>query len=128
MKCNRSLQLIIHSILLGISFSLYSQYSETGKKDWNNNFSTKEDFQKGLQDSLLVWQEQLVLHTDKSVVSPKDHLFFKAYVLTGPEQVRVSASDVLKVELLDEEGVLIESQYHKIVNGTSQDPLKYPGV
>ena len=126
MKCNRSLQLIIHSILLGISFSLYSQYSETGKKDWNNNFSTKEDFQKGLQDSLLVWQEQLVLHTDKSVVSPKDHLFFKAYVLTGPEQVRVSASDVLKVELLDEEGVLIESQYHKIVNGTSQGSIEIP--
>ncbi len=77
-------------------------------------------------DSLVVWQEQVLLHTDKEAIGPKDHLFFKAYVLTGPEQLRVSASDVLKVELLDEKGVLVTSQYHKISKGVTEGSLIIP--
>ncbi|MEO1545882.1 MAG: hypothetical protein AAFU74_03975 [Bacteroidota bacterium] len=77
-------------------------------------------------DSLRVWQEQVVIHTNKEVVSPKDHLFFKAYVLTGPEQLCVSASDVLKIELLDENGTLINSQYHKIANGSAEGSMMVP--
>ncbi len=67
-----------------------------------------------------------MLHTDKSTLLPKDHLFFKAYILTGPEQLRVSASDVLKMELLNENGVLIKSQYHKIEDGTSEGSFEIP--
>ncbi len=79
-----------------------------------------------LVDSLVVWQEQIVLYTDKTVFEPQEHLFFKAYVLTGPEQLRVSASDVLKVELLNEAGTLVESQYHKIIDGKSEGSLQIP--
>ncbi len=77
-------------------------------------------------DSLVVWQEQVLLHTDKAHVIPKDQLFFKAYVLTGPDQLRISGSDVLKVELLDEKGTLVKSQYHKIIDGTSVGSFQIP--
>lgn len=77
-------------------------------------------------DSLVVWQEQVLLHTDKAHIAPKDQLFFKAYVLTGPDQLRISSSDVLKVELLDEKGTLIKSQYHKIIDGTSVGSFQIP--
>ncbi len=77
-------------------------------------------------DSLAIWQEQVLLHTDKKALVPKDYLFFKAYVLTGPDQLRVSASDVLKIELLDEKGTLINSQYHKISNGAAQGSVMIP--
>jgi len=77
-------------------------------------------------DSLTVWQEQILLHTDKDMLAPKDHLFFKAYVLTGSDQLRVSASDVLKIELLDNNGALVNSQYHKIVNGATEGSIMIP--
>ncbi len=78
------------------------------------------------KDSLVLWQEQVLLHTDKDILEPKEHLFFKAYVLTGPEQLRVSASDVLKVELLNENGQLVNSQYHKVVDGAAEGSFKVP--
>ena len=53
-------------------------------------------------------------------------LFFKANVLTGPKHLRVSASDVLKVELLQEDGTLVDSQYHKIQNGNASGSLQLP--
>ncbi|MGB5668504.1 MAG: hypothetical protein WBM53_16830, partial [Maribacter sp.] len=39
---------------------------------------------------------------------------------------RVSASEVLNVELLDEEGALIVSQYHKIIDGKSEGSIQIP--
>jgi len=77
-------------------------------------------------DSLRIWQEQVLLHTDKEVATPKDYLFFKAYVLTGPKQLRASVSNVLKVELLDSDGALMGSQYHKIVDGSTFGSFKVP--
>ncbi len=94
--------------------------------------SLEEQFWESIQneqaglDSLVVWQEQVLLHVDKQNILPKDYLFFKAYVLTGPEQLRVSASEVLKVELLDENGELVQSQYHKIENGASEGSFMIP--
>lgn len=78
------------------------------------------------KDSLVLWQEQVVLQLNKNTVKPKEPLFFKAYVLTGPGQWRVSASKVLKVELLDVSGKLIKSQYHKIVDGVSNGSIEIP--
>lgn len=122
-----SIRKLILPFLLIVSAQLAAQ---TGPRqpEWNNeNFdSGLETMQQSALDSLVVWQEQVVLHTDKSILLPKDHLFFKAYILTGPEQLRVSASDVLKVELLDENGVLIKSQYHKIEEGTSEGSFEIP--
>ena len=82
--------------------------------------------QRTALDSLRIWQEKVLLHTDKETFAPKDYLFFKAYVLTGPNQLRTSASTVLKVELLASDGTLVDSQYHKIVNGTTSGSFKVP--
>ncbi len=90
------------------------------------DFYTKIEDQTVSSDSLLLWQEEIVLHIDKTILGPRDHLFFKAYILTGPEKLRVSASDVMTLELLDAQGALIKSQVHKIRSGTSQGSLELP--
>ena len=121
-------------IKLSLTILLFSSYlnifSQSGPYpiEWDSskiNFNVLSP-QLNQLDSLVVWQEQVLLHTDKVHVTPKDQLFFKAYVLTGPDQLRISGSDVLKVELLDEKGTLIKSQYHKIVDGTSVGSFQIP--
>ena len=77
-------------------------------------------------DSLVLWKEQVALHLNKDVVMPRDILFFKAYMLTGPKHLRVSGSSVLKVELLDEKGELVKSQNHIIEKGTSIGSFEIP--
>lgn len=81
---------------------------------------------KSIRDSLLQWQERIVLQLDKKAAMPRDVLFFKAYVLTGPQRLRVSASDVLRIELLNEEGELLKTQNHKLRLGASDGSLKIP--
>ncbi|WP_165200512.1 TonB-dependent receptor [Muriicola soli] len=82
--------------------------------------------QQSFRDSLFLWQENVRLHTDKSIFLPGEVLFFKADILTGPEQLRVSASEVLKVEFLDKEGVLLMSQFLRIENGMSYGSIEIP--
>jgi len=79
-----------------------------------------------ITDSLIQWQERIILHLDKTKAHPSDYVFFKAYLLTGPDQLRVSASNVLKIELLNEAGDLVERQSHKIEDGTADGSLKIP--
>ncbi|MET1260505.1 TonB-dependent receptor plug domain-containing protein [Flagellimonas sp. DF-77] len=99
---------------------------ESGPSEWSGPEKNTATFQVNVQDSLAIWREQIVLHTDKQQILPKDHLFFKAYVLTGQKQRRVSASEVLKVELLDTDGKLIAAQQHPIANGMSQGSFQIP--
>ena len=126
-KAMKSRMLFLPLFLFFITMAKAQQFGPA-----NNEQSLKEAFWESIQtqgtalDSLMVWQEQVLLHTDKDVLVPKDHLFFKAYVLTGPKQLRVSASDVLKIELLDEDGNLVDSQYHKISNGSAEGSLMIP--
>ncbi|MBT8285780.1 MAG: hypothetical protein HKO75_10435, partial [Flavobacteriaceae bacterium] len=82
--------------------------------------------QISVRDSLFFWQEKIRLHTDKSHFLPGEVLFFRADVFTGPDQLRVSASEVLKVEFLNEKGELLLSQYHKIENGISAGSMEIP--
>ena len=108
---------------------LFLTYSVTGQQfgpSFEDTFLESPQVTVTALDSLVVWQEQVLLHTDKDVLSPKEHLFFKAYVLTGPEQLRVSASKVLKLELLNEAGSLVDAQYHKIENGAVEGSIAVP--
>ncbi|MEY8019998.1 TonB-dependent receptor [Muriicola sp. SD30] len=82
--------------------------------------------QVSVRDSLFFWQEKIRLHTDKSNFLPGEVLFFRADIFTGPEQLRVSASEVLKVEFLNEKGELLLSQFHRIENGNSVGSLEIP--
>lgn len=96
------------------------------RSNFDYDFYIKMEDQTVYSDSLLFWQEEIELHIDKTKLGPRDHLFFKAYILTGPEQLRVSASDVMMVELLDAQGTLVKSQVHKITSGTSQGSIEIP--
>ncbi|MEM1339573.1 MAG: TonB-dependent receptor plug domain-containing protein [Bacteroidota bacterium] len=83
-------------------------------------------YQMSQKDSLAIWREQVVLYIDAESYKPKETVFFKAYILTGPKKLRVSASDVLRVELLDGEGNLVMDQYHRIEGGAVQGILALP--
>ena len=114
-------------LLISASPTIFSQ-SGPNQVVWDSDtmYANALKPQQNPLDSLVVWQEQVILHIDKALLMPKDQIFFKAYVLTGPDQLRVSASDVLKVELLDEKGTLIKSQFHKITDGTSAGSFQIP--
>jgi len=127
MERNNIIPLLSFAAMLIFNLSISGQLDPRSNDLWlNNSFSKAFYFQKTPLDSLVAWQEHIVLQTDKTLLTPKDHLFFKAYILTGPDRIRVSVSDVLKVELLDESGTLINSQYHKIVEGTCEGSFEIP--
>ncbi|BFP42448.1 hypothetical protein FGF1_32930 [Flavobacteriaceae bacterium GF1] len=116
------------SIFLFLSCFLLVQSQNRGPQAevLHTSFEEGPLFQITHKDSLAVWRERVMLHVDAESYKPKETLFFKAYVLTGPKQLRVSASDVLRVELLDAEGNLVTDQYHKIENGTVNGIVALP--
>lgn len=77
-------------------------------------------------DSLTLWEERMYLHTDRATAAPGEHLFFKAYAMTGPKKLRVSPSRVLKVDLTDASGALVSTQYYPLENGTASGALEIP--
>lgn len=121
------IKLALPVLLFFVNLPIYGQ-SGPNQAAWNSDTMNANALkpQQNPSDSLIVWQEQVILHLDKALLMPKDQVFFKAYVLTGPDQFRVSASDVLKMELLDEKGTLIKSQFHKITDGTSGGSFQIP--
>ena len=74
-------------------------------------------FQESNRDSLITWQEKVVIHLSDNVVSNKDAIFFKGYLLTGLNQIRLNMSNVLNVELIDQKGMVLKRQYHPIADG-----------
>jgi len=78
-------------------------------------------------DSLITWQERVLLHLDKTTIDQNSPLFFKGYVLTGPKRVRATLSEVLKVDLVrKEDSSVVGSQYYKIENGTTEGAIHLP--
>ena len=77
-------------------------------------------------DSLLQWEERVVLHTDRSAAAPGEYVYFKAYLTTGPQRQRYSHSGVLRVELLDAAGTLVNSQVYPIQAGISEGAIQVP--
>jgi len=61
-------------------------------------------------------REHVVLQLANEQIN-NDHLFFKAYLLTGPQQNRYSNSRVLHIELQDRNGTTVKTQFHEIVDG-----------
>ncbi|WP_445384718.1 hypothetical protein ACT6NV_12185 [Robiginitalea sp. IMCC44478] len=85
-----------------------------------------EDLQQNELDSLITWQEHILVHLDKPVCNPGDPLFFKAYTLTGPNRVRATLSKVLKMELLNSDNQIVSTQYHKIEDGMASGTFEVP--
>ncbi|WP_299685575.1 TonB-dependent receptor plug domain-containing protein [uncultured Dokdonia sp.] len=72
--------------------------------------------QVSVEDSLYVMREHVVLQLANEKIN-NDHLFFKAYLLTGPQQNRYSNSRVLHIELQDTDGTTVKKQFHEIIDG-----------
>ena len=88
---------------------------------WNSPFSS---FQESYRDSLVKWQERVLLHIANPQVVNED-VFFKAYLSTGTH-LRHSLSGVLNVELLNSDGALIKQQFHKVTNGIVEGVIVLP--
>ena len=82
--------------------------------------------QVSLKDSLITWQEKVVLHLADNKVDQKGTLFFKGYLLTGLNQIRLNMSNVLNIELIDENGLVLKRQYHPIDQGMINGNLELP--
>lgn len=117
--------IILTTFVLFAVVSTYAQGNRTAPFN-TEDLPTTFPQDDSVRDSLIQWQERVVLQLDRKVAAPREVLFFKAYVLTGPEQLRVSASGVLKIELLDGAGQLIKTQNHQLQMGASHGSIQLP--
>ena len=122
-----SLLLLFVSLFSTIWFG-YGQYGGPNQLNLERSFELDDSyvFQVSELDSLITWQERIMLHVDKSVIVEDTPLFFKAYTLTGPNRVRATLSKVLKVELINNQKQIVTTQYHKIENGMSAGAIEVP--
>ena len=128
MKSKKTFNLVLFlSLLLTITFC-FGQYGGPSQMDLERSFNLDDSFslKTGELDSLITWQERVILHVDRSELTEDTPLFFKAYILTGPNRVRATLSKVLKIELTNKEKQLVASQYHKIEDGMSEGALAVP--
>ena len=114
------------SILLMMIFSIGSAQNfgpNQNKLDWNEPYF---DLQETNRDSLVQWQEHIVLHIANEHANKDNLVFFKGYLITGVQQNRYSPSNVLNIELLDVTGAVIKRQFHRIADGMVVGNLELP--
>lgn len=107
--------------LLSTFFFLFLLFNFTG---FSQNITQRGPYhsevpiieQISVKDSLYIMREHVVLQLANEQIN-NDHLFFKAYLLTGPQQNRYSNSRVLHIELQDRNGTTVKTQFHEIVDG-----------
>jgi len=128
MKSKKTFSLVLFLGLLSTVTFCFGQYGGSNEVDLEPSFRLDDSFslQTGELDSLITWQERVILHIDRSVLTKDSPLFFKAYILTGPNRVRATLSKVLKIELTNKEKQIVASQYHKIEDGLSAGALTVP--
>ena len=115
--------LLLSFITLGISAQMDSKQLE--QKELQEMFM--DDYvQESSKDSLIAWQEKVVLHLSDNTVDQKGTVFFKGYLLTGLKQIRLNMSNVLNVELIDENEQVVKRQYHPITDGMVNGNLELP--
>ena len=124
-----------NSLYIGLLFLLVfssnmvnSQMSEPNPNDLESYFfkDLVDQEQKSDLEFLRTWREDLVFHLDKNTWSHDEPIFFKAYILTGPNRVRATLSKVLRLEILDEEGALVTTHYYRIQDAMSQGGILVP--
>ncbi len=128
MKSNiKTLSLLLLSFF-SMTLAGFAQVGGPNQQDLANSFEfdLPTNFQQNQIDSLIAWQERIMVHVDKPVISENEPLFFKAYTLTGPSRVRATLSRVLKVELLNSNKDIVAAQYHKIAEGMVDGAFMIP--
>lgn len=83
-------------------------------------------FQQSHRDSLVIWNEQVILHLDNEVYFGGAPIFFKAHVVSGRNKRRDTQSKVLNIELLNHRQEIVSTQFHKINDGISSGSLVLP--
>lgn len=128
MRSKKTFSLVLFLSLLSTVTFCFGQFAGPNQMDLERSFNLDDSFslQTGELDSLITWQERVILHVDRSVITEDTPLFFKAYILTGPSRVRATLSKVLKLELTDKEKQIVATQYHKIEDGMSAGALAVP--
>lgn len=123
----------IYSFFIAILFiflhnSLISQSSGPFPYDLKKMFNGEKVslIQNSDKDFLRTWQEHIVLHTDRNEFVGDQSLFFKAFILTGPDRVRATLSKVLRLDLLDKNDLVVSTQYHRILEGMAQGSISAP--
>ncbi len=116
---------IILCLIAANSYFMWSQPMLPGTPDQlkRTGYSV---IQKSNRDSLIAWQEKVLLHLADDHALNNSMIFFKGYLLTGPKNLRVNMSKVLKVELLDQQGEVVINQYHPIEEGMFKGNLGIP--
>lgn len=125
MKIKNSFSFLVSFCFLLGTFTITGQDGGPNHQGFLEQAFKLED-QENQLDSLVVWQERILIHIDKPVISEGNPIFFKAYTLTGPNRIRVSQSKVLKVELVNQSKEILSTQYHKIENGMCNGAFLIP--
>ena len=108
------------------SYNIWSQHMGPSASDPERASNYGEELQKSNRDSLITWQEKVLLHLADDQAPNRSMIFFKGYLLTGTKNLRVNMSKVLKVELLDLQGEVVLKQYHPINEGMITGNLEIP--
>ena len=128
MKSKKTYHLVLFVSLLLTSTFCLGQHGGPNQLDLERSFERDDSLllQTNELDSLITWQERVILHVDKSTITEDTPLFFKAYILTGPKMIRATLSKVLKIELSNKEKQIVATQYHEIEDGMSVGALTVP--
>ena len=120
------LTLLAFCLLFGISYMAAQDLAGPNAGTWGGDPVTPIQNSRVI-DSLVQWEERVVLHTDRSAAAPGEYVYFKAYLTTGPQRQRFSPSGVLRVELLDGQGQVAASEVFPITSGMSEGAFLIPG-
>ncbi len=93
---------------------------------FNNGPVDQEIIQRLFNYSLSLPQEKIYLHTDKSSYFPGEDLWYKAYLMIGPNHVPDSITEVLYVELISSQGRVINRHSVHMQAGLGWGDFKIP--
>lgn len=118
-------------ILIFFLFGSYCSNAQMGGPNYNeleSLFNREKLYleQKTDVEFLRTWREDVVFHLDSKNLDKNKPIFFKAYILTGPKKVRATLSKVLRLEIIDQFGNLVKTQYHRIQDGMAQGSISIP--
>ncbi len=70
--------------------------------------------------------ENIYIHTDKSIYTPGEDIWFKAYILDEETHIPVSKSNILYLNIIDSKGECIFSTKLPIINGFANGEYHIP--
>ncbi|MCE7995024.1 MAG: hypothetical protein HEP71_23805 [Roseivirga sp.] len=73
-------------------------------------------------------QEKIYLHFDKPYYYTNEDLWFKAYLVAGPDHLPSPYSDIIYAELIDENDQLVLRHKILVKNGFGRGDLELPGL